>query len=131
VLRLSPALTIALWPGRLVLPALGDLPLGRTELALLAAYAGGTHPTHGSAARAVTGRADDAAALTFSRRLRFTRQLALVPRTAAGAAPIASAVAPPPKVAPTAPPAPTQAPATWSAEAPLPAAPELAAGKHI
>lgn len=109
MLRLSPALTIALWPGRLVLPALGDLPLGRTELALLAAYAGGTHPTHGSAARAVTGRADDAAALTFSRRLRFTRQLALVPRTAAGAAPIASAVAPPPQVAPTAPPDPTTA----------------------
>lgn len=31
----------------------------------------------------------------------------------------------------TAPPAPTQAPVTWSAEAQLPAAPDLATGKHI
>jgi hypothetical protein len=65
---------VVVWPDRVEVPALGQLAVGRDELAMLQAFASGGHASVESAATAA-GWSDLAAAQAFTRRLRFGRLL--------------------------------------------------------
>jgi radical SAM superfamily enzyme YgiQ (UPF0313 family) len=79
VIRPSPGLVVAVWPGRLELPALGGRAVARPDLELVATFATARHPTIRHAAAAATGDATHEAFHDTSRRLLIRGGLLKVP----------------------------------------------------